>query len=107
MNEKPNKPVQFFAKLVFICNMCFVAAAILRLIEIAKRAKENYEPAISLQPLESTIVVLGYGAIIFNVIFFIYFLYLLSARKVKHAPGTIVLINLIIFPVQVWYFFYS
>ncbi len=99
--------MRFFTKLVFICNCCFIAAVVLRLVELAKRSRGNYEPAISLAPLEGTIVVLGYTAILMNGIYFIYFLYLLSIRKVKHLPRAIVLFNIALFPIQVWYFFFS
>ena len=64
--------MRFFTKLVFICNCCFIAAAVLRLVELAKRSSGNYEPAIQLPALEGTIVVLGYTAILFNSIFSTY-----------------------------------
>lgn len=99
--------MRFFTKLVFICNLSFIAAVVLRLVELVKRSRGNFDPAISLAPLEATIVVLGYTAILINAVFFIYFLYLLSIRKVKQFPSAIVLFNLILFPVQVWYFFFS
>ena len=99
--------MRFFARVVFICNCCFILAVILRLIEMAKRAKGNFDGAIPFQPLESTLVILGYGAIFINVVFVFASLYLLLRKRLQTIPRWLVLFNLVIFPVQVYYFFYS
>ena len=59
------------------------------------------------QPLESTIAVLGYLAIFVNVIFFILFLVQFPARKMNGLGKFVVFFNLIMFPVQIYYFFFS
>jgi hypothetical protein len=79
----------------------------MRLVELAKRAKGNYDSAIALQPLESTLVVLGYCAIFINIIFFILCIYWIVRRKIKAIPRLVILVNLFILPVQIWYFFFS
>ena len=61
--------MRFFAKVIFICNCCFILSVILRWVENANKQKGNFDGVIKLQPLESTIVILGYTAIIFNFIF--------------------------------------
>lgn len=99
--------MRVFSKLVLICNVCFIASVILRLVEMLKRSKGNYEGAIQLQPLESMLVVLGYGAIFLNVIFFILAVYFLARNNLKNVSRSVVWFNLVIFPVQVWYFFFS
>ena len=55
--------MRFFARIVFICNIAFIASAILRFVEIKNSAKGNANLALKFQPVESTLVVLGYGAI--------------------------------------------
>ena len=60
--------MRIFSKIVALCNICFIIAVILRAVELAKRAKGNHEGAIPFQPLESTVVILGYGAIFINII---------------------------------------
>jgi hypothetical protein len=77
--------MRFFSKIVFCCNLCFVAAGILRWVENMNKAKGVFTGAIKLQPLESTIVVLGYGAILINFIFNLFVLLLLFSKKVKAA----------------------
>lgn len=99
--------MRFFTKLVFICNICFIASILLRFIEMYKRSKGNNEPAIPLQPLESMLVVLGYGAIFLNTAFFLLWLLWLARGKIKLIPRWLILVNLVLLPVQVWYFFFS
>ena len=99
--------MRFFSRIVLLCNCCFIIAVVLRYIEMVKRTKGNFDSAIPLPLLEGTLVILGYGAIFVNIIFVFLSLYLLSAKKNKLIPGWIVLFNLFIFPLQVYYFFYS
>ena len=99
--------MRLFARVVFICNCCFIIAVILRLVEQAKRAKGNFNGAIPFQPLESTLVILGYGAIFINIVFVFISLYLLLRKRLHSLPRWLVLFNLAIFPLQVYYFFFS
>lgn len=96
-----------FSKIVLLCNICFVLACILRLVEYYKRKAGNFESAIPLQPLESTLVVLGYGAIFLSAIFCFQMMYFYLIKKQLSIPSWIVWVNLIMFPVQIWYFFFS
>jgi hypothetical protein len=99
--------MRFFSRIVLICNCCFIIAVILRLIEKYRRAQGNFDGAIPFQPLESTLVILGYGAVFINVVFVILSLYWLVAKKLSSIPRWIVLFNVFMFPLQVYYFFYS
>jgi hypothetical protein len=99
--------MKFFSKIVFICNLCFVASVILRLVENAKKKDANFDGLVLLKPLESTLVVLGYSAIIINGLFLVICLFLLAAKKIKQIPQWIVLCNLVFFLLQVYYFFFS
>jgi len=96
-----------FSKIVLLCNCCFVIACILRLVEHYKRKDGNFDGAIPLQSLESTIVVLGYGAIFLSAVFTFQMLYFFVIKKVNTLPKWIVATNLAMFPVQIWYFFFS
>ena len=98
--------MKIFYKLVFICNLAFIAAAIFRLVEIGRKATGNKEALTPLPPIEGIVAILGYGAIFINFIFVLTFL--INALKGKvHQPGWIAWFNLIMFPVQIWYFFFS
>ena len=97
--------LRFFSKIIFICNLCFIAAVILRWVENANKKKGDFDGVIKLQPLESTIVVLGYGAIIFNFIFNIIILALLILKKQPLVPRWLIWFNFLILIIQVYYFF--
>lgn len=99
--------MRFFTKLTFIFNCCFIAAAILRLIEMGKRSKGNLDAAIPLPAVEGLLVTLGYTAIFLNAVYVVFYLFRLATRKPGFSPRWVVLFNLIMFPVQVWYFFFS
>ena len=99
--------MRIFSKIVFIFNVCFIAAAIIRLVEMAKRETGNANAVIPLQALEASLVVLGYSAIFLNAVFFLLVLYRVASRKIKSLPRWIVFFNLVLFPIQVWYFFFS
>lgn len=99
--------MRFFARIVFICNIAFIASAILRFVEIKNSAKGNANLALKFQPVESTLVVLGYGAIFLNLFFIIFSIYWVAAKKINFIPRWILLFNLVMFPIQVYYFFYS
>lgn len=98
--------MRIFSKIVALCNVCFIIAVILRAVELAKRAKGNHEGAIPFQPLESTIVILGYGAIFINIIFLLFSIYWLIRKKIKLIPRWIVIFNLLVLPAQVYFFFF-
>ncbi len=99
--------MRFFSRIVFICNCCFIIAVVLRLVEMLKRSKGDLNGAIPFQPLESTLVILGYGAIFINVVFVFLSLYWLLVKKWPAVSRWIILFNLFVFPLQVYYFFFS
>jgi len=99
--------MRFFSKFVFICNLCFVASVILRLVENAQKKNEEFSGQILLKPIESTLVVLGYGAIVLNLLFIVLCFYLLIAKRIKQIPRWIVITNLVFFVIEFYYFFFS
>ena len=99
--------MRIFSKLVLICNLCFVAAVVMRFIEMGRRANGNFDAAIPVQSMESTLVLLGYGAIFLNIFFFISFLIYFMRSKIQSVSRLVIVINLVLLPVQVWYFFFS
>lgn len=99
--------MRFFSKFVFVCNLCFIASVILRFVEIEKNKSGSFSGQVLLKPIESTLVVLGYGALIFSFIFVVVCLLLFITKRIKQIPLWIVITNLIFFIVQVYYFFFS
>jgi hypothetical protein len=106
--NRTTKPfaLRFFSKIIFICNLCFIAAVILRWVENLNKQKGNFDGVIKLQPLESTIVVLGYGAIFFNLIFNLVVLFLLILKKDIAVYKWLIWFNFLILIIQVYYFFF-
>jgi hypothetical protein len=98
--------MRIFSKLTFICNICFIIAVILRWVELKRKATGNFSGAIKFQPLEATLVILGYGAIFLNIIFVLFSIYWLFAKKITLLPRWVVLFNVVIFPLQVYFFFF-
>ncbi len=98
--------MRFYSRIVLICNICFIISVVLRYIELSRRAHGNTNGAIPFQPLEATLVILGYGAVIVNALFFVLALYGLATKKLGTIPRWIILFNLLIFPVQVYYHFF-
>jgi hypothetical protein len=99
--------MRFFARIVFICNLCFIAAAILRLVELDKKSAGDTSGVLKYQPLESTLAVLGLGAIFVNLIFFIFILMKTISRKPYHIPKWITAFNLFMLALQVYYYFFT
>lgn len=99
--------MRFFSKIVFICNCCFIASVILRFVENANKKKGNFNGNIILQPLESTLVVLGYGAIFINLVFNLFVLVMLSQKKDLKIPRWLMWTSFIFLIIQIYYFFFS
>ncbi len=99
--------MRFYSRFVFICNICFILAVLIWWMEQNRRKQGNFDGLIGFQPLEATLVILGYGAILFNFIFLMIAFYGFLTRKKQAVPGWVAIINLCIFPLQVYYFFLS
>ena len=99
--------MRFFSRIVLICNVCFLLSILLRFVEKTKNTKGNIDGFIPYHPLESTIATLGLVvAFMLNTVFALLCLYWLPMKKIKHIPRWIVLFNLLIFPLQVYYHFF-
>ena len=99
--------MRFFSKIVFICNLCFILSAIMRLVEFGMRKAGNINAVIPLQAIEGTIVVLGFvAAILFNAAFVFIVLYRKSLRKTLPVHNIILWFNLLLMPVEIWYSFF-
>lgn len=97
--------MRFFSKIVVICNACFIIAVILRVIEnLNKKADIVFTGMIKLNPLESDFVVLGYGAILINVIFNGIILILFITKNKPTIPKWIIVFNFFLLLLQVSYF---
>lgn len=96
--------MRIFSKLVFICNMCFLAAVYFRFVELTNKATGTNGHIIRIRPLENSLILLGYGAIFINFIFVCITLVNLFRKKVTR-PVWVTATNVILFVAQVYYFF--
>ncbi len=96
-----------FSRIAFICNLCFIVSAIMRVVELTKRAHGNNNAAIPLPVVEGTIVILGFIAIFVNLIFVIAVLVNKFSKKQLLISNFLLWFNLILFPVEIWYSFFS
>lgn len=99
--------MRFFARFTLIVNICFLASVVMRLIEIGNKAKDVANGSVKLNPFISSIVVLGWIAIFINLFFAILFIARYTSKKMNDIPKWIVYFNLILLPMQVYYYFFS
>ena len=99
--------MRIYSRFVFICNCCFILAVILRFAEKMKNYKGQFTGLVTYQPLKSSLVILGYGAIIVNAFFFVYVMIHFALKRKLPLPRWVAFFNLAIFPLQVYYFFFS
>jgi hypothetical protein len=109
--------MRFFYKVAMVCNLCFILSVVLRLVDIAMQKKGNTNGVLLFQPLKSTIVILGYGAILVNLLYLIslFFTLLFKTKQTINEKGeankekkNAVIYNgliLFFFIIQIVYFF--
>jgi hypothetical protein len=98
--------MKLFSKFVFICNICFLATAILRYVEIGNDHLSKNIDAISFQPLKSSLIVLGYSALLFNLIFFLMFILLKTIGKTTKVSKWLIVVNSVMLFVELVYFLF-
>jgi hypothetical protein len=96
--------MRFFSKLVVICNCCFIIAVVLRVVENLHKKDVMFTGAIKLNPVESDFVVLGYGAILVNIIFAGIILILFATKRKPAIPTWMITFNFLLLLLQIGYF---
>jgi hypothetical protein len=102
-----NGGMKFFSRVVFICNCCFIIAVLLRWVENAQKKNGNFNGAISINPLESMLVILGYGAVYINLIFNLFLLALFISKRKPLVARWLLWGNFLFLILQIYYFFFS
>ena len=98
--------MRFFSKLTFICNCCFLAYVVLWYFEVHSHQRGHEGQVIQLPWLESSLVILGYLAIIVNVFFLLICLIFTSLKVKLKVPGWIIIFNGILLCGQVYFHFF-
>ena len=96
--------MRFFARLVAICNLCFIVTVVMRYVENDTANKTGAELT-RLPFIQNTLVVLGYSAIIMNFIFVLVFFYLLLTKRLARVPRFLLIFNLVVLAWQVIFHF--
>jgi hypothetical protein len=96
--------MRFFSKLVVICNVCFIIAVALRVLENLRKRNIVFTGQLKLDPIESTFVVLGYSAIIINLIFNAILLILFISKRKSLIPSWMMWFNFLLLLLQIIYF---
>jgi hypothetical protein len=99
--------MRFFSRLIFIFNLCFVAFVILQYFEHQKQVKGDKGHLIPLPFVEGSLVVLGWGAIFFNLAFCLIVVPMKLAKKLPSVPIWIVWANFIFLLIEIYYHFFS
>ena len=98
--------MRIFTKLIFIWNCCFPVSVIFRYIEAAKRKDGNFNALIPLPFLEETLVLLGYTAVLANLVYLVLAIITRVSKKAWPAPKGICWFNIILLFVQIYYFIF-
>jgi hypothetical protein len=77
---------------------------VLRVVENLHKKNIVFAGQIKLDPVESTFVILGYGAIVINVIFNSILLILFLSKRKSPIPVWIIGFNLLLLLIEVCYF---
>ena len=85
----------FFSRIVLICNICFILAELLR-----------YSGGLQLNPVYSTLIVLGYVSLLLNVLFAISVFVMLALKKPvwNSFPRWLLITNFLFLTAQLFIF---
>ncbi len=97
--------LRFYSKFVVICNIAFIISVIIRFIEGAKPGVVS-DKIIKYEPVENSIIVLGYSAVLFNLIFILIISGFLILSKQHNIPKKSVIFCLVMLVLQFTYFFF-
>lgn len=96
--------MRFLARISLICNLAFLATIVLRYQELQAKPGAAVGEALKIQPVVATLVILGYSALLVNVLVLIVLLVRLIQRKPVGAVW-VWLSALLFLLLQLYYFF--
>jgi hypothetical protein len=97
--------MRFFSKIAVLFNISFLLYVIFWYIEKYKTYEGKATQAIPLPWLEGTFVILGYTAIIVNLLFLLLAFIFYSFKADIKIPRWIIIFNIILFCCQVYFHF--
>lgn len=98
--------MRLFSKVTVIFNLSFIVAVVMWYFEFHNKQKGGSDRLIPLPAIEGTFVILGYSAIIVNLLFLlICFIYTAFSVKLP-VPRWIIFFSLVMFFFQVFFHFF-
>jgi hypothetical protein len=99
--------LRFFSKIVTFCNIAFLLSAVLRVVNFTSTVKGNPNTVEQTNIFVSTILILAVFAIFLNIIFIICLIVFKLLKIELSIAKVLVLFNVLMLPLQIWYYFYS
>lgn len=97
--------MKFFAKIAVICNLCFIATMVFRYVELGNKKSGKEDIAVALPFGQNEMVILGYCAILLNIIFLLTCFITFFINKGKTVPKWMYIFNGLVFIYQALFFF--
>ncbi len=82
-----------------------MVSVVLWYIEMQNKIQDNTGLILQVPWIESTLIILGYGAIIVNAVFLLLYLIVFSFKKEIKIPRWIIIFNLILLGFQIYFHF--
>jgi hypothetical protein len=99
------KTVSFFSKFTFICNIAFVVFVFFNLAGAHQQGSSANTALETIPFLKEVIIILGFSAIVINLLMCIVYLIIIFTKKNLPLPKWLTIVNFIFLPVQFYFFF--
>src|SRR6188472_3316447 len=100
------KLISFFSRFTFICNICFLLFVIFSKLEATKDATGTPGTLVSLPFLKDLIVILGFSAIVINLVMCIIYVIIFAVKKIVVLPVWVSIVNVCFLIFEFYYFFF-
>ena len=95
----------FLSRLAFICNSSFLLMLLFRFVEMRRVVQGKPDGLLGYQPLVATMIILGYAAILLNIVFCAFLLLSFIRKKNMAISRWLQWSSILFLLVQVLYFF--
>jgi hypothetical protein len=94
--------MRFFSKFTFICNLCFLVAAVMHYCKLYINESKFPQP---LNFIKGTVVILAEFGWILNFVFVLLVVIILAAKKKLSVPKWLLIFNAVMLLLQIYYYF--
>ncbi len=98
--------MRIFSKVTLLCNICFLVSVWLCFVQNTHKVYNNSNDIILSQPVEGTIVIMGYGAILVNFVFTSMVSYYYLTKTMHKVSRFIIFLNFLFLILEIYYFFF-